>query len=192
MKNYLLAIERNPHDYMPIPWHLTNLYNDEVITSLEGIDSFTSKMDEETLKQELISESIIDEDMKNNPFVIIFEDNKKIRKLQYGPCFIDEYNAIEFETIVNYIIKNLNNKQLINRIYNAFNNKNYSKELEDILNILNEQSEYSVIQIINHLQNIDTIPYNDIRSLGLFINRTLSNIENLENVNKLTMNKKGE
>ena len=43
-RRYLLVIKRKNNDFLPIEWNLTRFYAGEDLNTLEGIDSFTRKI----------------------------------------------------------------------------------------------------------------------------------------------------
>lgn len=58
-RNYMLAIKRNNNDYLPLEFNLTSEYNDEDLTTLKGIDSYTKKYDELELIYSIIDANIV-------------------------------------------------------------------------------------------------------------------------------------
>ena len=43
-QRFLLVIKRGNNDYLPLEWHRLEIYNNEDLSTLEGIDTFTSKI----------------------------------------------------------------------------------------------------------------------------------------------------
>lgn len=185
MKKYLLAIERRPNDYIPISWNFSFLYNQKDINSLEEIDNLTSSTDETLLKVQFISENLLNEEYLHNPLVIIFEENGKTRKLPSAIVNNDEKKALNIFYIYNFLLNNIRQRKIMNRIYNKFKDKKVSGDLESILKNINNYQEYKNDIFIASLSKLSSLPYEEIRELGLFIKRDLEKLLNEEKEIKL-------
>ncbi len=185
MKKYLLAIERRPNDYIPISWNLSLLYNQQDINSLEKIDKLTSSTDETLLKVQFISENLLSEECLDKPLVIIFEENERIRKLESSIVTMDEKEVIEPSYIYNFLLNNIRQRKIMNRIYNKFKDKKVSDDLKSILKNINNYQGYKNDIFIANLSKLFSLPYEEIRELGLFIKRNLEMLLNEEKEIKL-------
>lgn len=173
MKKYLLAIERRPHDYIPLSWNLSIVNNCQDITSLEEIDKLTGSIAEDELKTQFLSENIISEDVIDKPFVIIFEENGKTRKLSSGIVTNEEKESLAITSLNDFLINNIRRRQLMNRIYNKFKDKDISPALKVILENINGFQKDTIFRFMDSLNMMSQIPYEELRELALFIKRDL-------------------
>ena len=175
---YFLALERNVNDYYPIDWHLSiikpiGLQN---IDDLLEIDKLTSQMDEHALKQIFVEDGLLEEHELSKNLVIIFKEKEKTRKLDDGILLPGEKEGLTPEYISNFILKNANNKEMMNLIYTQFCTKAISKEFRGLLDGINYRGTDSSVQFVISLQNLQKMSYNEIRKLGLYIKRKLEPI----------------
>lgn len=173
MRKYLLAIERNHNDYIPIEWNLSIVNNNQDITSLREIDKLTSSINETVLKVQFISENLLSEEYLEKSLVIIFEENGKKRKLQSSIVTSEEKDTIEINYVYDFLLNNIRRRQVMNRIYNKFKDKNVSPILKAILDNINSFQENSIIRFMDSLTRMPQIPYEELRELSLFIKRDL-------------------
>lgn len=197
MRKYLLAIERNHNDYIPIEWNLSIVNNNQDITSLREIDKLTSSISEDYLKKQFISEKLLSEDTIEKSLVIIFEENGKKRKLSSGIVTMEEKDSIENSYVYDFIINNIRRRQIMNRIYNKFKDKDVSPALKEVLDNINSFQENSIIRLIESLARMSQISYEELRELALFVKRALepllSEEQEKEKERRLAKeNKKGE
>lgn len=173
MRKYLLAIERNHNDYIPIEWNLSIVNNSQNITSLEEIDKLTGSISEDDLKSQFVSENLLSEDVIEKPLVIIFEENGKTRKLLSGIVTNEEKDSLEITSISDFLINNIRRRQLMNRIYNKFKDKDVSPVLKVILDNINGFQKDTIFLFMDSLSRMPQIPYEELRELALFIKRDL-------------------
>lgn len=173
MRKYLLAIERNHNDYLPIEWNLSIVNNSQDITSLEEIDKLTGSISEDDLKSQFISENLLSEDVIEKSLVIIFEENGKTRKLPSGIVTNEEKDSLEITSISDFLINNIRRRQLMNRIYNKFKDKDVSPALKVILDNINGFQKNTIFIFMDNLSKMPQIPYEELRELALFIKRDL-------------------
>lgn len=185
MRKYLLAIERRPNDYIPISWNFSLLCNQKDINSLEEIDNLTSSTDEILLKVQFISENLLNEEYLHNPLVIIFEENGKTRKLPSAIVNNDEKKALNIFYIYNFLLNNIRQRKIMNRIYNKFKDKKVSDDLDLILKNINNYQEFENAIFVESLSKLSSLSYEEIRELGLFIKRDLEKLLNEEKEIKL-------
>lgn len=127
-KKYLLAIRRGKNDYLPLEWELTNIYKNQDLNSLEGIDSFTCSVSKDELLKNVLKENIVEGINDTVSFCIIFVEKDRFREVKEGVIFKEKKEILNFN-IVNYIIDNIKDKKVINMIYNICDIKNGSVEL---------------------------------------------------------------
>lgn len=135
-RQYLLTIKRDNNDYLPLEWHLTSLYEGENIYTLEGIDKFTSKMRRPELIAEVLEQNMVDGKEKFESFAIIYYEKGKTRELKDGTIFQEDENILSEENFILFIIDNLENKSILNQIYNACVFKETEPKLEEFKFIL--------------------------------------------------------
>lgn len=176
MRKYLLAIERNHNDYIPIEWNLSIVNNIQDITSLEEIDKLTGSISEDDLKSQFILENLLSEDTIEKPLVIIFEENGKTRKLPSGIVTNEEKESLEITSISDFLINNIRRRQLMNRIYNKFKDKDVSPSLKVILDNINSFQKDTIFLFMDSLNMMSQIPYEELRELALFIKRDLESL----------------
>ena len=180
---YLLALERNHNNYLPIDWNLLPNYNGAPVNELPQIDAYTSLLSENDLKKLLLNANMIsDEESTKNTVIIYYNDG--YRKLNFGPCFRENKGYLSKEYIYNCLLDNAKNKEFLNRIYNAFSKyHDKSPAFQDLLTAINHLTEDNLYQ----LNNINYIDYEELRSLGMFISSLMPKIQfkevNLKNNN---------
>lgn len=135
-RKYLLTIKRDNNDYLPLEWQLTNLYEGENLFSLEGIDQFTSKTTRPELVREVLNENMIDGKEKYESFAIIYYEKGKTRELKDGTIFQEDENVLSEENFILFIMDNIENKAILNQIYNACACKETEPKLEEFKFIL--------------------------------------------------------
>lgn len=172
---YFLAIERKPNDFDPIDLSLSIVkpVDAKNTTDLITIDQLTLQIEEQALKQTFFEDGLIEEEELPKNLVIIFREKEKTRKLQEGILLPGEEEALHLEYISDFILKNLSDKELMNWLYTQFNSKEISPEFRNLINGINSHETDFSIQMINSLQNLRKMSYNEIRKLGLYIKRKL-------------------
>lgn len=135
-KKYLLVIKRDNNDYIPFEWNLFPNQNDININSLEEIDSFTKSLTRVELLSKALSYNLIELSEKFTSFAIIYYENGKTRELKEGVIFKEDVEILNEQEFINFIIKNVNNKSLINEIYNICNSKDSELHLDEFKFIL--------------------------------------------------------
>ena len=172
--NYTLALETRPNSYEPI----------FIFPSIEKIDNLTSHYNEFDFSRMLIKNYYIDQENDKCPFTIIYNDNG-LRKVKEGIIYKDEYNDNMNEYIKDFMNNYRHNGNYINQIYQYITNRKdiseSSKETIHYLNIIRKESTYE-----NNLDKIDNLSYYEIRTIYLYIIRTLIPKIELENNVKLT------
>lgn len=128
-RNYLLAIKRNNNDYLPLEWNLTSSYDNEELTTIEGIDAFTSKITRISLLTDALALNIIDLEEKYKSFVIIYYEKGKTRELKEGPVFQEDEIDLSVDNFLETIIANIEDKNFLNDLKNACYTKNPEPEL---------------------------------------------------------------
>lgn len=183
-KKYSLAIKRGNKDYLPIDGTLLPIYNHENLSTLSGIDSFTSRFTEIELIENILSVNIVPPTERFIKFVIIFMEKGNIRELKEGPCFIENSSFLKKHTIYQFFTKNFYNKVLLNKVYNFLNNKNNSKELEEFRYIINNIDFFLLkgekVAIVA-FQKIYELEHEESRKLGMYLAKNVIPSLNKEN-----------
>ena len=182
---FFLAIKRRNNDYLPLEWNLTSLYNGEDLSTLEGIDSFTSRINEAELINAILNKNMVDVDDKFKEFVIIFKEKGVVRELSDGVCFDKNADFLKKSIIHGFLYDKRNDKQVINKIYNFLNNKNGDQPLEELKYILNRMDtflERGDLYAKIALAKVYELDYENLRSLGMYI----ANVINVEIEQKMT------
>lgn len=135
-KKCLLVIKRDNNDYLPFEWNLLTNQNDININSLEEIDSFTKSLTRVELLSKALSYNLIELSEKFTSFAIIYYENGKTRELKEGVIFKEDVEILNEQEFIDFIIKNANNKSLINEIYNICNSKDSELHLDEFKFIL--------------------------------------------------------
>ena len=174
---YMLVIRVDKNNYRPLEWEQLPEYNKEDLTSLEGIDQFTSKQKEYNLLSDIMDKSLVEPNDFFQSFAIIYREKGRVREVKEGVIFIEESNSINDKEIINLIKNNYSNKNLINHIINILNKNNeqqINKELIVILKNLNFFAEKSKNALIAALDKYKELPYKEKRTIGLNILKKLN------------------
>jgi len=135
-KKFLLTIKRNNNDYLPLEWHLTSFYQGEDLTTLKGIDKFTTKITRAELINEILEENMVDGNEKYRYFAIIYYEKGKNREVKEGTIFKEDQHILSVDEFIILILENLNNKQILSQIYNMCNINITNNKLEQFKYIL--------------------------------------------------------
>ena len=156
---YMLVMERRPKDYMPFDYDKLSQYENENLNTLEGIDHFTSKFnDEEELKEKLLQANFI--------------ENK------YGICYKNEQEFLNYQFAIAFLEYCSTNPQAANRIYNEFNHqKDLSPYFRSVLEVMKNVRSAANPKNIYYAKYL---PYHELRALTLFIINNFSDIINYE------------
>lgn len=175
---YMLVIKRMNNDYRPIPWISLPSYNNEDLTTLEGIDDFTKKTNELTLITELLNESIVDEEELFENFAIIYKENGRTREIKEGIIYDKLKEKVTDANIINLLTENHTNTNLYNHILNKI--KKY-KELKTVcefmfilknINLFETKGEKGIKVALSKYKEL---PYKIKRKIALELIDKLSN-----------------
>lgn len=135
-KTYLLVIKRNNNDFLPIEWHYCDLYKGENLYTLEGIDSFTRRITSTELVLSIAKANLVDPKEKFQKFAIIYKVKNKTRELKEGAIFKEHDIIYSEDELIKFIIKNKDNKELINKIFNLINFKDAEEKIKEFKFVL--------------------------------------------------------
>lgn len=136
-KEYLLVIKRNVNNYLPIDWSQSSYYNGENLYTIEGIDAFTRKVTRYELAEDIIKKHLIDPNEEFMDFAIIFKVKNRDRELKEGVIFKEDNVVFSENDLLSFILKNSDNKQLMNKIYNICYFKEEDPKLETFKYVIN-------------------------------------------------------
>lgn len=134
---YLLAIKRENNDFLPLEWHYTSFYDGEDLKSLEGIDQFTKKMTKIDLLLEVVNLNMMGLEDRYRDFTIIYKKNNKYYELKDGCIFLEDVPKCNDDALITFIIQNVDNKEILNHIYNLCYAKDEEPKLKEFRFILN-------------------------------------------------------
>ena len=143
----VLTLKFNNNDYYPIVREYLDIVTDaDDLSSLEGIDNFTAKFTKEEILDSIRRSNIIanPEMLEYAELVITYSENKKIREFKVYAN--DDIDYLNFDTIA-YILKNVSNRNALNKINNHFINKTYLPN--DIIEFATILNNVSIGQLIN-------------------------------------------
>lgn len=135
-KTYLLVIKRNNNDFLPIEWQYCDLYKGENLYTLEGIDSFTRRITSTELVLSIAKANLVDPKEKFQKFAIIYKVKNKTRELKEGAIFKEHDIIYSEDELIKFIIKNKDNKELINKIFNLINFKDAEEKIKEFKFVL--------------------------------------------------------
>ena len=151
--NYFLVLEKRPKDFMPINIQIINKDQKTNYLTIQNIDNFTRNYTSLEIKDLIKQNNLVTEDYLNGNLWVINEN-----KYRY-PVFTKDINL----SMDDFLIKNINNKQLMNKFINIYSK--YSKENLDLLKE-NIQKE----KVANILQILFSLDYLSIRNIYFYIN----------------------
>lgn len=168
---YLLVIRSHHNNFIPFEWNLTSKYAKENLTTLEGIDAYTSKYTEIELLEELLELNLISLNDSYAGFAIIYNEKNKTRVLDSGVLFKDSPLRLEDNTIIDYIYKNHANKSFINDIImHLKNNDNINiNNFKYILKNLTKFQEKGEKFLYSSITLYSKIPYLNKRNLNYYL-----------------------
>ena len=151
--NYFLVLEKRPKDFMPINIQLINKDQKTNYFTLQNIDNFTRNYTSLEIKDLIKENNLVTEDYLKGNLWIINEN-----KYRY-PVFTKDIKL----SIDNFLLKNIHNKQIMNKFINIYSK--YSKENLDLLKE-NIQKE----KVANILQILFSLDYLSIRNIYFYLN----------------------
>ena len=158
-----LSIVVNNRDYFLSKEYLDIATKEDNLTTLYGIDMFTSRFTREDIIESVKRSNIVAdvEALYNSTLVIKYTEKNKMR--EYKAYTYDDIDYWTFE-VGDFLFKNSDKKNILNQMNNYFNNKDYlPKDLIEFSKILNVGS---VIQILHEYSNLE---YRSIRILKDYI-----------------------
>lgn len=175
---YMLVIKRGKNDYRPLEWHTLPIYNKEDLTTLEGIDKFTSNTNSVDLINYILDESLAEDHDLFQEFAIIYKEKGKYREVKEGVIFNTLAPFVTDQSIINLININYQDKDLLNYIINIL-----SKNIEDELHrelifilknlpIFEAKGKNAIKAALDKYKKLD---YKEKRSLAINIYRKLNN-----------------
>lgn len=183
-KKYLLVIKRNNNDYLPLEWHFTSYYNDENLSTLEGIDKFTSQLTRIDLLAEVLNLNMIDGNEKFIDFSIIYYEKGKTREVKEGTIFLEDEIDLNPDHFAKCLADNNENKNLLNQVYNACHSKKEEVALSEfkfILKNINYFINEGPKAVYAALSLFAKISYKERRNIILKFAKKMANNKNQKN-----------
>lgn len=149
---YYLAIEKAPNNYFPINLLDLNISSNFTTYKIEELDNFTLKYTKKEILNSIKEANLLNITSNMN-LVIIYSEKNVIRK----SAVLTKDNYYD---MWEYIKKNYENKEFINKIYNFLASKINTSFLEEIKNPKN---------INNYLATLTLLPYFTQRKLYLYL-----------------------
>ena len=183
-RTYMLAIKRDNNDYLPLEWQYTKYYEKENMSTLDGIDHFTSLYFNDELLEEAVDSKLVNPFEKCKGLSIIYKEKGKFRELKEGVIFYNEEFCLNFEFTCDFLEYNSNNRLIINNIANILGSfRNPSNELIQFIFILRNLSLFESKGpngIKAAISKFLDIPYEEKRKVALIINRKFGPIYDRE------------
>ena len=183
-KIYSLAISKGKNNIWPIDLKLLSDCKKN-LTSLEEIDSYTSAKKREDFIQNLLDENLINEDERDYSIAIVYKEDNNTKWIPEGPCFINNSEFLDRDNIINYIITNITDLQLMNKLYNYYSkyvetrSKEYSKFVESlnfVHTVVKENNENKLNSLCNLIKSyFKELNYEEIRCIGMYISKKIIN-----------------
>lgn len=174
-RKYMLAVKRGNNNYLPLEWQLCKSYDNENLSTLEGIDHLTSLLYPDELAMEAVNAKLMTEYEHIEGFSIIYEEKDKVRELKEGVIYYDEEFCLGFYLVKEFIEKNISNKALINNIANILGS--FREPSDDLIKFIFVLRNLSVFEkkgpngITAALSMFDNVPYDEKRKASLLIHR---------------------
>lgn len=175
-RTYCLVIKRKNNDFLPVEWNLTKFYQGENLYTLEGIDTFTSKITRKELIQELLSLNILNPDDEFMNFSIIYKSKNRTRELKEGSIFHEDNAVISEDQLIDFLVGIQDNKSLLNEVYNLCHFKEDDEKVKEFKFVLKQIDLFKLKGdngVKAALSTFKSIPYNKKRTIILRIVDTI-------------------
>lgn len=171
--NFSLVIERQPKDYYPI----------SVFSSLDELDNFTKQYSRDELSSVLVNNNYIDKSEYDCDYEIIYNNNG-IRKLNDGVMYRDDAPVDIYEFVINYMLRNKEEYNIINNMYQyVISKKGISEDTYMLLDNINKDKK-DTNKYINDVLELKSINYFDIRLLYFYIIKVLLVLDKSKNLKR--------
>lgn len=182
---YQLALRNGKNNYQPMEYQELLNEKEENFNphELENIDNFTKQYNNQSeLKQTLLMANFLENDDLDKELVIIFKEKGKFREVEEGICY---KNSLTTKEIIAFLLKNILNPQILNKIYNKFRNvKNPSSYFLKLLEVLKNVKKAQESDLKN-IYGIILLEYIEKRNLGLYISYEFCDILNKEDTQNI-------
>ena len=140
-----LSLKVNNNNYYHLKKEYLDIAKGYDLESLSGIDDFLYSFSREDIMNSIKRSNIIADEhvFEVSELVITYFEKEKIRELSVHT--LDDIDYITFD-VIEFIIKNISKKNIINQINNYFVSKNYiPKSLIDFVNSLKSDGINTII-----------------------------------------------
>lgn len=175
-RTYCLVIKRKNNDFLPVEWNLTKFYQGENLYTLEGIDTFTSKITRKELVQELLTLNIINPEDEFMGFSIIYKSKNKTRELKEGSIFHEDNAVISEDQLIEFLLGIQDNRQLLNEVFNLCHFKEEDEKVKEFKFVLKQIDLFKIKGdngVKGALSTFKCIPYDKKRTIILRIVDTI-------------------
>ena len=174
-RNYYLVIRVGKNSFLPIDWSQTQYFDGENLFSLSGIDKFTSKVLSLDLLKECLRLGFLKEDDLFSSMEILYIENGKNHTIKEGPIFLEDNYIIGEDFLIDYIIRNKDNKELINNIIMQCNIKDTDQRVEEFKLILRSISKIPEELLSEYLSIFKELSYEQKRAICCRISNSIYN-----------------
>ena len=174
-RNYYLVIRVGKNSFLPIDWSQTQYFDGENLFSLSGIDKFTSKVLSLDLLKECLRLGFLKEDDLFSSMEILYIENGKNHTIKEGPIFLEDNYIIGEDFLIDYIIRNKDNKELINNIIMQCNIKDTDQRVEEFKLILRSISKIPEELLSEYLSIFKELSYEQKRAMCCRISNSIYN-----------------
>lgn len=175
---YMLAIKRDNNDYLPLEWNVLKEYAGEDLSSLEGIDNFTSRFMLCDLVDAVILNNLVDKDEKYSSFVILYNEKGKNRELKEGVLFSDKIELLDVRKFCTNILNHCLDKQFLNKIDNILGKFRECKEVLTFQKVIKDPVSYlakDADYLFQGLMLVGEIPYEIRRKIMISVYEKVMN-----------------
>ena len=127
---YHLCIRGNNNQFIPVDWRQTRFYRGEDLTSLKGIDMYTSKSTSLDLLRELLRKDlmVVGDNFRGFEIVTVSDDDTYDVNGE-GPIFKEDEHVMSEEELIEYIISIREDEAALNAFLNEIKDLKYPDEL---------------------------------------------------------------
>ena len=174
-RRYYLVIRVGKNSFLPIDWSQTQYYEGENLYSLSGIDKFTSKVLSLDLLKECLRLNFLKQDDLFSSMEILYIENGINHTVKEGPIFLEDNYIIGEDFLINYIIRNKDNKELINNIIMQCNIKETDERVEGFKLVLRSISNIHEEDLREYLSIFKDLTYEQKRAICCRISKSIYN-----------------
>lgn len=185
MVQYFLAL-KDELSYSPILLGDSNSKK----SSLEIIDEYTKNYNEDELIKYFIEKGLAKEKDIGKELVILYEKKDCFAEIEDGILTKNEKDAVDLNYIAAFLIESLQKRENLQLLIEKYEKRILSKHTQELIETLKNIDNISIISFALNLVKLRSIPYEEIRMLGIYIYRNIGFRLQKEEGPKLTFEKK--